>query len=87
MVESILNGKAILAVDDEPHVLSTLEEEILTAAPKCKFGEKNSQGYFLGGPRRVGKLLEKRRKIRINPQDFHGILMVLQRGFDLRSQF
>ena len=37
MAESILNGKAILAVDDEPDVLSTLEEEILIAAPKCKF--------------------------------------------------
>lgn len=36
MAESILNGKAILAVDDELDVLSTLEEEILTAAPKCK---------------------------------------------------
>jgi DNA-binding NtrC family response regulator len=34
---SILNGKAILAVDDEPDVLSVLEEEILRAAPKCKF--------------------------------------------------
>lgn len=37
MAESIQNGKAILAVDDELDVLSTLEEEILTAAPKCKF--------------------------------------------------
>ncbi len=37
MAKSILNDKAILAVDDEPDVLSTLEEEILTAAPKCKF--------------------------------------------------
>jgi CheY-like chemotaxis protein len=35
--ESILNGKTILAVDDEPDVLSTLEEEILGAAPECKF--------------------------------------------------
>jgi CheY-like chemotaxis protein len=34
---SILNGKTILAVDDEPDVLSVLEEEILGAAPKCKF--------------------------------------------------
>jgi DNA-binding NarL/FixJ family response regulator len=37
MKESILNGKSILAVDDEPNVLVILEEEILTAAPKCKF--------------------------------------------------
>ena len=37
MVESILNDKRVLAVDDEPDVLSVLEEEILGAAPKCKF--------------------------------------------------
>ena len=37
MSPSILNGKSILAVDDEPDVLSVLEEEILRAAPKCKF--------------------------------------------------
>jgi CheY-like chemotaxis protein len=37
LAESILNGKAILAVDDEVDVLSVLEEEILGAAPKCKF--------------------------------------------------
>ena len=34
---SILNGKRILAVDDEPDILSALEGEILDAAPKCKF--------------------------------------------------
>ena len=33
MKESILNGKRILAVDDEPDVLMLLEEEILGAAP------------------------------------------------------
>lgn len=37
MADSILNGKTILAVDDEMDVLSLLEEEILGAAPKCKF--------------------------------------------------
>jgi CheY-like chemotaxis protein len=37
LAESILNGKTILAVDDEPDVLSVLEEEILGAAPKCRF--------------------------------------------------
>ena len=37
MAESILNGKRILAVDDEPDVLSVLEEEIIDACPKCKF--------------------------------------------------
>ncbi|RPJ09411.1 MAG: response regulator [Deltaproteobacteria bacterium] len=37
MKESILNGKTILAVDDEPDVLTVLEEEILGACPQCRF--------------------------------------------------
>jgi len=37
MTESILNGLRILAVDDEPDVLVVLQDEILGAAPKCKF--------------------------------------------------
>ena len=37
MPESILKGKRILAVDDEPDVLTILEEEILGAAPNCIF--------------------------------------------------
>jgi CheY-like chemotaxis protein len=37
MGKSILDGRRILAVDDEPDVLDVLEEEILQAAPKCKF--------------------------------------------------
>jgi CheY-like chemotaxis protein len=36
LAESILNGKTILAVDDEPDVLLLLEEEVLEAAPKCR---------------------------------------------------
>jgi CheY-like chemotaxis protein len=36
-VGHILNGRRILAVDDEPDVLTILEDEILIAAPKCKF--------------------------------------------------
>ena len=35
MKESILNGKRILAVDDEPDVLTVLEEEIGEACPNC----------------------------------------------------
>lgn len=35
MKESILNGKSILAVDDEPDVLEVLEEEIRQACPGC----------------------------------------------------
>jgi CheY-like chemotaxis protein len=38
----MLNGKTILAVDDEPDVLSVLEEEILRAAPNCKFEKATS---------------------------------------------
>lgn len=35
--ESILNGKRILAIDDEPDILTVLEEEILEVCPDCKF--------------------------------------------------
>jgi len=35
MSESILNGKKILAVDDEPDVLAVLEAEIMDACPNC----------------------------------------------------
>jgi CheY-like chemotaxis protein len=37
MGESILNGKRILAVDDEIDVLMVLEDEILEAAPNCSY--------------------------------------------------
>jgi CheY-like chemotaxis protein len=37
MAESILNGKSILAVDDEPDVLTVLEEEIREACPDSRF--------------------------------------------------
>jgi CheY-like chemotaxis protein len=37
-----LNNKSILAVDDEPDVLSVLKDEILSVAPKCKFEEATS---------------------------------------------
>jgi CheY-like chemotaxis protein len=35
MKSSILDGKRILAVDDEPDVLTVLEEEIMMACPNC----------------------------------------------------
>lgn len=35
MSDSILKGKKILAVDDEPDVLTLLEEEIRAACPSC----------------------------------------------------
>ena len=34
MDESILNGKRVLAVDDEPDVLESLEELVLADAPR-----------------------------------------------------
>jgi CheY-like chemotaxis protein len=36
VTESILNNKRILAVDDEPDVLTVLEEEIMVAYPSAK---------------------------------------------------
>lgn len=37
MAQSVLDGKKILAVDDEPDVLKVLEEEIIDACPSCVF--------------------------------------------------
>jgi DNA-binding NtrC family response regulator len=37
MAQSVLDGKRILAVDDEPDVLKVLEEEILDSCPSCTF--------------------------------------------------
>ena len=37
MAGSVLDGKRVLAVDDEPDVLSTLEDEIRAASPTCAF--------------------------------------------------
>src|SRR4030042_1424554 len=37
MGESMLEGKSILAVDDEPDVLAVLEEEIKEACPHSRF--------------------------------------------------
>jgi CheY-like chemotaxis protein len=42
MKESILKGKKILAVDDEPDVLVVLEEEILGACPDRKIDKANN---------------------------------------------
>ena len=35
--DSVLNGKRILAIDDEPDILTVLQEEILEVCPDCKF--------------------------------------------------
>jgi len=42
MKESFLNGKRILAVDDELDVLTVLAEEIMEACPSCQFDKATS---------------------------------------------
>jgi CheY-like chemotaxis protein len=42
MKESILDGKRILAVDDEPDVLFVLREEIMGACPSCQLETANT---------------------------------------------
>ena len=42
MTDSILDGKRILAVDDEPDVLDVLEEEILEICPNSKVDKATS---------------------------------------------
>jgi DNA-binding NtrC family response regulator len=42
MAESILNGKRLLVVDDEPDVLGTLEELVLADAPQCRIQKSGS---------------------------------------------
>jgi CheY-like chemotaxis protein len=70
MTDSVLNGKQILAVDDEPDVLATLEEEILAAAPKCKFIKATTY-------HEAAKKLES--------QNYDVVILVIMgvRGFDL----
>jgi CheY-like chemotaxis protein len=46
--ESILNGKTVLAVDDEADILSVLEAEILEAAPACKFEKATTYEEAVG---------------------------------------
>ena len=37
MTVSVLDGKRILAVDDEPDILAVLEQEIKDSCPNCRF--------------------------------------------------
>jgi CheY-like chemotaxis protein len=70
MKESILNGKRILAVDDEPDVLTVLEEEIEEACPNCKMDKATSY--------------EEAMK-KIESQDYDVVILDIMgvRGFDL----
>jgi len=70
MSESILNGKKILAVDDEPDVLAVLEEEIKDACPKCLFDKATTFEA-------ASKLIES------NPYDVVILDIMGVRGFDL----
>jgi CheY-like chemotaxis protein len=67
---SILDGKAILAVDDEADVLSTLKEEIVGAAPKCKFEKATTYE-------------EAAQKLEAQPYDLVILDIMGVRGFDL----
>lgn len=70
MAISILEGKRILAVDDEPDVLTVLEEEIKEAAPGCIY-EKAST------------FEEASEKIKNNHYDIVILDIMGVRGFDL----
>ncbi len=70
MTSSLLDGKTILAVDDEPDVLDVLEEEILAAAPKCKVEKVTS--YY-----------EATQRLRSQAYDIVILDIMGVRGFDL----
>jgi len=70
MVESILDGKKILVVDDEPDVLEILEEEILSACPSCQLDTATSYQAAVG-------------MLQSNPYDIVVLDIMGVRGFDL----
>jgi len=70
MAEPILNGKKILAVDDEPDVLEVLEEEITDECPNCT----------------IDKATDYREAVELlNSRDYDVIVLDIMgvRGFDL----
>jgi two-component SAPR family response regulator len=73
MAQSLLSGKRILAVDDEPDVLEVLEEEILEACPNCRFDKAISYEA-------AAKCLD------VNTYDMVILDIMGVRGFDLLSQ-
>ena len=70
MVKSILDGKKILVVDDEPDVLEILEEEILSACPSCQLDKATSYQAAMG-------------KLESNAYDMVILDIMGVRGFDL----
>jgi len=73
MKESILNGKRVLAVDDEPDILEVLEEEILGYSPSCIFEKATTY-------QEAAKKLES--------QNYDAVVLDIMgvRGFDLLDQ-
>ncbi len=73
MKESILNNRVILAVDDEPDILDTLEEEILGYAPTCKIEKATTY-------QQANQMLET--------QNYDAVVLDIMgvRGFDLLEQ-
>ena len=70
MKASILSGKKILAVDDEPDVLTVLEEEIMGACPDCKVDKAMSYDTAA-------------KMIKMNPYDIVILDIMGVQGFDL----
>ncbi len=68
--KSVLDGKRILIVDDEPDVLSVLEEEILESCPSCKIDKATT-------------FQEAERLLQSNPYDLVVLDIMGIRGFDL----
>jgi DNA-binding NtrC family response regulator len=73
MAESILNGKMILAVDDEPDILDVLEEEVLEYAPNCKI-------------EKITTYQEATKKLESESFDVVVLDIMGVRGFDLLEQ-
>lgn len=70
MSESVLDGKKILIVDDEPDILDVLETEIMDASPSCSLDRATSYDTAV-------KLLESK-EYDVVVLDIMGV-----RGFDL----
>jgi CheY-like chemotaxis protein len=70
MSSLVLDGKSILAVEDEPDILAVLEEQIMDACPTCTFDKAGSYEEAV-------KLLDSR--------VYHLVILDIMgvRGFDL----
>jgi DNA-binding NtrC family response regulator len=73
MSESVLEGKTILAVDDEPDILSVLEAEISAACKTCKIDKATTYE-------------EARKLLNANMYDIVILDIMGVRGFDLLYQ-